>query len=221
VIILKIKFPENKKIHKMFQQMKNIDSAFKYVRGFTMLIILASFAISCFAIYKSYELVNANQKKIFILANDKAIEAYASDRKANVAVEARDEISTFHNYFFTLSPDDKEIQSSITKALYLADASAKKEYDNLKESGYYTEIISANISQEITIDSIQLDLNQKPFYFKCFATQIITRTTSVLTRSLITEGFLRNVPRSENNSHGFLIERWNILENKDLKIEKR
>lgn len=47
------------------------------------------FAISCFAIYKSYELVNANQKKIFILANDKAIEAYASDRKANVAVEAK------------------------------------------------------------------------------------------------------------------------------------
>lgn len=91
----------------------------------------------------------------------------------------------------------------------------------MKESGYYTEIISANISQEITVDSIQLDLNQKPFYFKCFATQIITRTTSVLTRSLITEGFLRSVPRSENNSHGFLIERWNILENKDLKIEKR
>lgn len=89
VIILKTKFPENKKTHKMFQQMKNIDSAFKYVRGFTLVMILASFAISCFAIYKSYELVNANQKKIFILANDKAIEAYASDRKANVAVEAK------------------------------------------------------------------------------------------------------------------------------------
>ena len=83
----------------MFQQMKNIDTAFKYVRGFTLLIILGSFAVSCFAIYKSYELVNANQKKIFILANNKAIEAYASDRKANVAVEARDEIKTFHNYF--------------------------------------------------------------------------------------------------------------------------
>jgi conjugative transposon TraK protein len=205
----------------MFQQMKNIDSAFKYVRGFTLLVIAGSLAITCFAIYKSYEMVNGNQKRIFILANNKAIEAYASDRKDNVAVEAKDEIKTFHNYFFTLSPDDKEIQSNITKALYLADASAKKEYDNLKESGYYTDVISANISQEITVDSIQLDLNQIPYYFKCYATQKITRTTSVLTRNLITEGYLRNVARSENNSHGFLIERWNILENKDLKIEKR
>ena len=210
-----------KKIKIMFQQMKNIDSAFKYVRGFTLLIISGSFGLSCFAIYKSYEMVNGNQKKIFILANNKAIEAYASERKDNITVEAKDQIKTFHNYFFTLSPDDKEIQSNITKALYLADGSAKREYDNLKESGYYTEIISANISQEITVDSIQLDLNQSPFYFRCFATQKITRTTSVLTRDLITEGFLRNVPRSENNSHGFLIERWTILENKDLKVEKR
>lgn len=31
MIILKTKFPENKKTHKMFQQMKNIDSAFMYV----------------------------------------------------------------------------------------------------------------------------------------------------------------------------------------------
>ena len=205
----------------MFRQMKNIDSAFKYVRGFTLLVIAGSLAVTCFAIYKSYEMVNGNQKRIFILANNKAIEAYASDRKDNVSVEAKDEIKTFHNYFFTLSPDDKEIQSNITKALYLADASAKKAYDNLKESGYYTDVISANISQEITVDSIQLDLNQIPYYFKCYATQKITRATSVLTRNLVTEGYLRNVARSENNSHGFLIERWNILENKDLKIEKR
>jgi len=205
----------------MFQQMKNIDNAFKYVRGFTLLIITGSIGVSCFAIYKSYEIVKGNQQKIFILANSKAIEAYASDRNENLAVEAKDQIKTFHKYFFTLAPDDKEIQSTITDALYLADASAKQEYDNLKESGYYSEIISANISQEITVDSIQLDLNKVPFYFKCFATEKITRTTSVLTRDLITEGFLRKIARSENNSHGLLIERWNILENKDLKTEKR
>jgi hypothetical protein len=27
--------------------------------------------------------------------------------------------------------------------------------------------------------------------------------------------------RSGNNPHGFLIERWSTIENKDLKIEKR
>ena len=37
----------------------------------------------------------------------------------------------------------------------------------------------------------------------------------------ITEGFLRNVARSDNNPHGFLIERWRVLENKDLKTLNR
>ncbi|HWJ27348.1 MAG TPA: hypothetical protein VNS32_12455, partial [Flavisolibacter sp.] len=58
-------------------------------------------------------------------------------------------------------------------------------------------------------------------YFRCFATQRIIRPSSITIRSLITEGFLRNVARSDNNPHGFLIERWTTIENKDLKTEKR
>jgi len=49
----------------------------------------------------------------------------------------------------------------------------------------------------------------------------IIRSTSIVTRDLLTEGWLRNINRSDNNPHGFLIERWNILENKDNKVEKR
>jgi conjugative transposon TraK protein len=113
------------------------------------------------------------------------------------------------------------ITANITRALYLADASAKKQYDNLKESGYYSNLISGNISQEISIDSIMVNLDSYPFYFRCMAQEKLIRTTSIVTRSLITEGYLRNVERSDNNSHGFLIERWMILENKDLKIENR
>jgi len=40
-------------------------------------------------------------------------------------------------------------------------------------------------------------------------------------RSLITEGYLRNTLRSDNNPHGFLIEQWRTLENKDISIRNR
>jgi hypothetical protein len=43
----------------------------------------------------------------------------------------------------------------------------------------------------------------------------------VVTRDLVTEGWLREVNRSDNNPHGFLIERWAIIENRDLKVEQR
>lgn len=203
----------------MFRQMKNIDSAFKYVRGFTLAVVVGSISLSIYALGKSYQLVSDIQAKIYILANGKAIEAFSSERKDNIPVEARDHVRTFHTLFFTLDPDEKVITANISKALYLADGSAKREYDNLREKGYFTSVIAGNISQRITIDSIMIDTDQLPVYFRCYGTQQIIRTTSTVTRNLITEGWLRNVSRSDNNPHGFLIERWATIENKDIKIQ--
>lgn len=205
----------------MFTKMKNIDTAFRYVRGFTMLLIVGCIIICCYTLYKSFTAVTLMQDRVYILANGKALEAYSSDRKDNVPVEARDHVKTFHKFFFTLDPDDKVIKANVTRALYLADDSAKRVYDDLKENGYYAGVISGNISQTISIDSITVNTDEYPYHFKCFAKQNIIRTTSILNRNLITEGTLRNVSRSDNNPHGFLIERWNTLENKDLGVENR
>ena len=205
----------------MFKKMKNIDTAFRHVRGFTMLLIVSCVVLCGFTLYKSYSLVAQMQSKIYILANGKALEAYASERKDNIPVEAKDHVKVFHKLFFTLDPDDKAIQATITKALYLADGSAKRAYDNLKENGYYAELISGNVNQTISVDSVAVDISEYPYRFRCYSTQSIVRPTSITTRNLLTEGSLRNVSRSDNNPHGFLIERWNIIENNDLKTVSR
>ncbi|WP_339812197.1 conjugative transposon protein TraK [Zunongwangia profunda] len=201
--------------------MKNIDTAFRHIRGFTMLIIAGSVLLSCFALYKSFSLVSQMQDRIYILANGKALEAYSAGRKDNIPVEARDHVKTFHQLFFTLDPDDKAIETNITKALYLADGSAKRIYDDLKENGYYAGLISGNVNQTIHVDSVAVDINEYPYKFRCYATQHIVRPSSMTTRSLITEGALRNISRSDNNPHGFLIERWATIANKDLKTTAR
>lgn len=205
----------------MFTKTKNIDTAFRHVRVFTAVAIIGSILLCCFTIWQSHQMVTSIQGKIYILANGKALEAVAEERKDNVPVEARDHVKTFHRLFFTLSPDDKAIREYVGKALYLADHTAKKEYDNLTEKGFYNGIISGNISQQITIDSIQVQTTDYPYFFRCHATQFITRATSVVSRSLVTEGYLRNVPRSDNNPHGFLIEKWLTTENRDIKIQNR
>jgi conjugative transposon TraK protein len=174
----------------MFQQMKNIDTAFQYVRMFSVVVVIACASISIFAVYKSYDLSSTAQKRVYILANGKALEAYSADRKDNIPVEARDHVKMFHYYFFTLDPDDKVIQSNISKALYLADASAKKQYDNLKENGYYSNLISGNISQEISADSIIINTDNYPYYLKYKGQQKIVRPTTITIRSLVTEGYL-------------------------------
>lgn len=205
----------------MFRQLQNIDSAFRYIRTFSIVFLLASALVNCVALYYSYRQVQAAQERIYILAGGKALEAFSSGRRENIPVEARDHVRMFHHYFFSLDPDDKVIQANLTKALYLADGSAKRAYDNLREIGYFSSLITANVSQEITVDSVQVDIGQSPFYFRCYARQRLIRTTSVLTRSLVTEGYLRSVSRSDNNPHGFLVERWTTLENRDLFTKNR
>lgn len=205
----------------MFSQAKNIDTAFRQMRTFTVIIIVCCCCVAGYALYVSNQSITEANKRIYILANGKIIEAFASDRKDNIPVEARDHIKTFHQYFFTLDPDEKVIRANISKGLYLADRSAKDQYDNLKSNSYYANIIAGNISQSVETDSIVVDINQYPFYFRYYGKEKIIRPVSIVTRSLITEGYLRSVERSDNNPHGFLIERWKILENKDIKTVAR
>ena len=205
----------------MFKQTKNIDTSFRHIKTFTLLIVAGCFVVCVFVLYKSYELSARVQDKIYILSGNKAMEAYAANRKDNIEVEARSHIAMFHTDFFTLDPDEKVIDLNIKKALYLADGSAKRQYDNLKETSYYSNIIAGNISQQISIDSISVNINAEPYLFHCYATIKITRPNSIVTRNLVTQGYLRNISRSDHNPHGFLIERWETIENRDIKTENR
>jgi len=205
----------------MFRQLKNIESAFRHVKLFSIFLITACISLCGYTIYVSLKEVSAMQGKIYILYNGKLLQALAADRKTNIPVELKDHITTFHYWFFTLDPDEKENTKHLTKALYLADGSAKTVYDNLKESGFYQNVISGNVAQRIETDSIRLDLKDQVYSFRYYGKVTITRPTSIVKRSLVTEGILRPVSQSDNNPHGFLIERWRIIDNHDLKISTR
>ncbi|WP_237151205.1 conjugative transposon protein TraK [Pontibacter actiniarum] len=201
--------------------MKNIDSAFRLVRGFALLTVCGSLLLSGFALYRSLRLAQQLQDRVYVLAGGQALEAFAADRDEHLPVEARHHVKTFHELFFSLDPDEQVIERHVARALYLADASAKREYDNLQEQGFYTGLIAGNISQRVEVDSVAVDLKVYPYFFRCYATQRLVRATSTVWRSLVTEGYLRSVSRSDHNPHGLLIERWVTLENRDVKVERR
>ncbi|PWV47136.1 conjugative transposon TraK protein [Chitinophaga sp. S165] len=205
----------------MMQQLKNIDTAFRYTRLFNAVLLVSYTCLCGYTIYSCLEKVEKAQQRIYLIAGERAVEAFASNRKDNVPVEARGHVRLFHQLFFELSPDENVIEGRMKKALYLADQSAKDAYDDLKEKNYYTSIISANVSQELNCDSVHLDLNQYPYHFRFYGTLRIIRTSAVVTRSLVTEGYLRDVDRSDNNTHGFLIQRWLTIENRDISVIKK
>lgn len=205
----------------MFKQLNNIDNAFKHVRLFTFVIIISLTTLCGYCVWYSITNVTEANNRIYVLSNGQALSATASTRADNIPVEAKHHILMFHQQFFTLSPDEKAIHANIAKSLYLADITAKEAYDNLQEKGFYTAVVSGNVSQEVICDSIQLLTSTYPYPFQFFGKQRIIRSSAVVTRSLITSGSLRNVGRSDNNPHGFLIEKWSTLENKDLEYKQR
>ena len=113
------------------------------------------------------------------------------------------------------------IESNIKRSLFLADKSAFNYYRDLSEKGYYNRIISGNISQTIQIDSVSCNFDVYPYAVATYARQMIIRESSVTERSLVTRCRLLNAVRSDNNPHGFMMESFEITENKDLNTIKR
>jgi conjugative transposon TraK protein len=207
----------------MFKQFKNIDSAFKYIRSFSMCFLACSTALNIYTIKRCTSALAEAKQKIYVLASGKLMDAYAINRSDSIVVEIRDHVKTFHYDFYSLQPDETVNRKHLIAALYLADNSVQQEYDSLTYKGYYSGIVSDNIIQEVLdYDSISVDLNQAPYHFIYYGKIKMTRDASIVTRSLITEGYIRVLPTvSDHNPHGFLIERWKVLENRGLSIEKK
>ena len=199
----------------MFESLKTIDSAFKQVKALAIAFVAACLVLTVSVAYLSFRNSAAAANRIYVLERGQLLTAGARDARADRPVEARAHVRQFHEYFFTLDPDQKAIEGNIGKALYLADNSARVEYENLKERGFYNDLIAANISMEITVDSVVLGTG-RPFTARTYAHQRLLRATSVTTRDLVADCTLRDVTRSENNPHGFLMENWRVQRNATL-----
>ncbi|MCH7408985.1 conjugative transposon protein TraK [Belliella sp. DSM 111904] len=208
-------------MYKPIKQLGNINSAFSMVKSVAIVTCVGAFMMTVLIYFLHRNEVHKINQQVYIMAHDQVFQAIASNRDAQLQVEAKNHVRMFHHYFFSFSPDEEYIHKQIKRAFYLADQSAKKAYDNLQEKGFYNQVLAGNVSQEIEMDSLKLQMDSHPYHFTYYGKQKIVRTTSEVLRLLVTQGKLRAVNRSENNPHGFLIEHWETINNQDIKVSKR
>ncbi|WP_068596994.1 conjugative transposon protein TraK [Vaginella massiliensis] len=194
--------------------MKNIEQRIKINKivsistiFFACLIVIAGFLFS-------YKLIGDSKKSIYILDNGVPVLAKQTDALLNRPVEYKAQIELFHRLFFTIAPDDAYIKENTNKSLYLIDDSGKKEYTNLREKGFYNQIIASSSMVSVKTDSIKINLENNSFIY--YGKQMINRRTGIITRNLITEGNFKDIIRSPNNPHGVLLENWRVINNDDL-----
>lgn len=206
----------------MFQTFNNIESSFKKMRIFLIVLVIACLAFATYIAYASFSFMERQRSQIYVLAEGQTLLlAKTKNIRENRPIEGKDHVKRFHQLFFSLDPDEQVINERMKEAMYYGDNSVQTQYNNLKEGAYFTNIVGANISQELIVDSISINPERVPYYVKFSGKLKIVRSSTITYRTLVTECYLRDVARTDNNPHGFLMERWNILSNQDIEIIDR
>lgn len=193
---------------------KNLENKIKLVGIICVSVIIGCVIISLSSFWTARGMVADAQKKIYVLDGNVPVLVQRTSMEETLEVEAKAHVEAFHHYFFTLAPDDKYIQYTMEKAMYLVDETGLAQYNTLKEKGFYNNIMGTSAVFSIFCDSIKFDKEKMEFTY--YGRQRIERRTSILMRELVTAGQLKRVPRTENNPHGLLIVNWRTLLNKDI-----
>ena len=189
---------------------KNLENKIKLVMIVSCLFMVGCIIISLGSIFTAKGMVDDAHKKVYVLDGNVPILVQRTTMDETLDVEAKSHVELFHHLFFTLAPDDKYINYTMEKAMYLVDETGLAQYNALKEKGFYNNIMGT---------SIKFDKQQMTFTY--YGRQRIERRTNILMRKLVTAGELKRVPRTENNPHGLLITNWRTLLNQDLEQKQK
>lgn len=205
-----------------FKTLRNIENSFRQIRLYAIVFAVLCTSVVGYAVWQSYRFVEAQRQKIYVLDKGKSLMlALSQDASINRPVEAREHVRRFHELFFTLAPDKNAIESNMKRAFNLSDKSAFDYYKDLSEKGYYNRIISGNVQQRIEVDSVVCNFDTYPYAVRTYAKQYIIRPSNVTKRDLVTSCLLLNSVKSDNNPQGFNIEKFAVLENRDVEIMNR
>lgn len=198
---------------------KNLENKIKLVLIVSCMFMGGCIIISLGSLFTAKGMVDDAQKKVYVLDGNVPILVQRTTMDETLDVEAKSHVELFHHLFFTLAPDDKYIQYTMDKAMYLVDETGLAQYNALKEKGFYNNIMGTSAVFSIFCDSINFDKEKMTFTY--YGRQRIERRTNILMRQLVTAGDLKRVPRTENNPHGLLITNWRTLLNKDLEQKNK
>ena len=198
---------------------KNLENKIKLVMIVSCLFMVGCIIISLGSIFTAKGMVDDAHKKVYVLDGNVPILVQRTTMDETLDVEAKSHVELFHHLFFTLAPDDKYIEYTMEKAMYLVDETGLAQYNALKEKGFYNNIMGTSAVFSIFCDSIKFDKDKMQFTY--YGRQRIERRTNILMRKLVTAGELKRVPRTENNPHGLLITNWRTLLNQDLEQKQK
>lgn len=199
---------------------RNLENKIKLVTIICVVVVIGCVIISIGSMLTARLMVADAHKKVYVIDGNVPIPLHQTEDAVTKSVEAKSVVEMFHQFFFTLTPDERYVDYTVKKALYLIDNTGKTQYNLLKERGFYENIIQTCTMCTVFCDSIHFNPDSMTFVY--YGRQRLERNSVIVYRELKTTGQIVKLPgRSENNPYGMSIANWRTLSNRDLSEERK
>ena len=169
----------------------------------------------------AFLLVRRSVGTVYVVDKGSTVMATIAEGNVQRDLEAEDHVRRFHELLFNLAPSTESQKRNLEQALHMADRSAYDWWQDQSESGYYSRLVSANITQQIQIDSVQFSMQQYPYPARLFGKVFLTRESNITAYDFVSECRLSDVPRSRSNPHGLMVEKFTVKRYESLGSRKR
>ncbi len=192
-------------------------------RGRSLVVVTVVFAaiVSIGVAALSFAFVRGSRDTVFVVDKGSTIMATVARDDVQRDLEIEDHVRRFHELMFNLAPSTESQKRNLELALHMADRSAYDWWQDQSESGYYARLVSANISQEIQIDSVQFSMQEYPYPARLFGKVYLTRESNITAYDFVSECRLSDVPRSRSNPHGLMVEKFAVRKYESLGTRRR
>ena len=200
----------------------NIESGFRKTKILAVSAIAAACLLAGFTVYRSLAFAQSARDNIYVVdSGGAATAARAAPSGAEKDLEVQDHLVRFHELMFNLSPSSEAIRRNIDRALVMSDRSAYDYWMDMSERGFYQRLVSANISQQIVVDSVRTDLSVYPYEAETFGKLYLLRESNITAYEFESACRLVDVERSQSNPHGLMIEKFNVRRSESIGTKRR
>ena len=198
-----------------------IDQELRRRRGLVTATLVFAGIVCVVVVLLSFRFVSKSRDTVYVVDKGSTIMAAIAEGDVQRDLEVEDHVRRFHELMFNLAPSTESQQRNLEQALHMADRSAYDWWQDQSESGYYARLVSANISQEIQIDSVRFSMQSYPYPARLYGKVYLTRESNITAYDFVSECRLSDVPRSRSNPHGLMVERFSVKRYESLGTRKR
>ena len=199
----------------------NIDSSFRKMKFLTIASLICAGCVCVLSVGIAAWSSEHARESVYVIEKGSAVMARRSHEDANRDMEAADHVTRFHELMFNLSPSSESIKRNVDRALLMSDRSAYDYWMDLSERGFYQRLVSANVSQEIVVDSVKVDMQSYPYGVITYGKLFLLRESNITSYQFESTCRLVEVERSPSNPHGLMIEKFLVTRNDNLGTRKR